>query len=249
VLPTTAWNYGLLLDDPDLSKAVQVKPKAWDKAPPNPLNRYDAELSVRAKKIPNWTADEDHAVGPLQQGPIKSDQPVETVTLIPMGAARLRIASFPLIATGGNGNEWKKMPKAPTASHVFGSDTTTALNDGLDPKDSNDHSIPRFTWWPHKGTAEWVAYDFESPRKVSKAGVYWFDDRAGNGGCRAPASWNLLYQDTGGRWQPVTARGTYGVELNRFNTVEFEPVETTGLRLEAQLQKDQSGGILEWRVE
>jgi len=248
VLPTTPWNYGLLLDDPDLNKAIRVKPKQWGQAPVNPLNRYDVELTARAKKIPNWTADEDNAVNPLQDGPVTSDQPVETVTLIPMGAARLRIASFPLIASGASGKEWKKAPKLPTASHVFENDTTAALNDGIEPKDSNDQSIPRFTWWPRKGSGEWVAYEFETPRKVSKATVYWFDDRPG-GGCRVPASWKLLYQDSGGNWQAVRAKGPFGVERNQFNAVEFEPVEATGLRLEAQLQKDFSGGILEWRAE
>ena len=249
VLPTTAWNYGLLLDDPDLSKAIQVKPKQWAQAPVNPLNRYDVELTVKAKKIPKWTADEDHAVGALQPGPVKSEAPEETVTLIPMGAARLRITSFPLIATGGNGNEWKKAPKAPAASHVFGGDTTLALNDGLEPKNSNDHTIPRFTWWDHKGSAEWVAYDFETPRKLSKSSIYWFDDGPGGGGCRTPASWTLLYKDSGGQWQPVKAKSAYGVEPNRYNSVEFEPVETAGLRLEAKLQPNYSGGILEWKVE
>ena len=249
VLPTTAWNYGLLMDNPDLNKAVQVKPKQWAQQPTNPLNRYDVELSVRAKKIPNWTVDEDNAVQPLQAGPVRSDEPVETVTLIPMGSARLRISSFPLIAIGAKGNEWKKPPKAPAASHVFGGDTTAALNDGVAPKNSNDQSIPRFTWWPRKGSEQWVAYDFEAQRKVSKAGVYWFDDSPTGGGCRVPASWKLLYKDSAGQWQPVKARGPYGVETNRFNDVEFEPVETAGLRIEAQLQKEYSGGILEWRVE
>jgi hypothetical protein len=226
--------------------------KQWAQAPVNPLNRYDVELRVKAKKIPAWVADEDNAVNPLQQSPVKSDEPTETVTLIPMGAARLRISSFPLIATGTSGHEWKKPPpppKLPLASHVYSGDTTAALNDGKEPTDSNDHGIPRFTWWDRRGSTEWVAYEFETPRKVSKASVYWFDDRAGGGGCRVPASWKLLYKDKAGTWQPVKAKGSYTVNLNQFNGVEFEPVETNGLRLEAQLQEEHSGGILEWRVE
>ena len=252
VLPTTPWNYGLVLDDPSLAKAVQVVPKEWDKAPVNPLNRYDVELKVRAKKIPNWTTDEDHAVHELQPGPVNSSEPAETVTLIPMGAARLRIASFPVIATDGKGKAWTRPappPKLPLASHVFSGDTTAALNDGREPSNSNDHGIRRFTWWDHKGTSEWVAYDFEKPRKVSKASVYWFDDARTNGGCRVPASWKLLYKDAAGAWQPVKAKGPFGAAADKYNAVEFEPVETTGLRLEAQLRKDYSAGILEWKVE
>lgn len=41
----------------------------------------------------------------------------------------------------------------------------------------------------------------------------------------------------------------YGVEMDRFNRVAFDPVETKALRIEVQLQPDWSGGILEWKVE
>jgi hypothetical protein len=37
---------------------------------------------------------------------VKDNQPAETVTLIPMGAARLRISAFPVIGTGGKAYEW-----------------------------------------------------------------------------------------------------------------------------------------------
>jgi hypothetical protein len=46
-------------------------------------------------------------VGKLQPSPVKSDLPSETVTLIPMGAARLRITSFPVIGQGEGAQQWK----------------------------------------------------------------------------------------------------------------------------------------------
>jgi DUF1680 family protein len=110
VTPTTAWNYGLVLDEKDPAKSFQVAKKQWAQAPVNPLNRYDVELKAKAKKIPNWTADAKGAVNPLQPSPVKSDEPVETVTLIPMGAARLRVSSFPVIGAGEGAHEWKKPP-------------------------------------------------------------------------------------------------------------------------------------------
>ncbi|MCH7558164.1 MAG: discoidin domain-containing protein, partial [Planctomycetes bacterium] len=125
-------------------------------------------------------------------------------------------------------------------------DTVAALSDKLVPRNSNDHSIPRFTWWGHKGTTEWVQYDFKQPRKVSGVSVYWFDD-TGGGGCRIPKSWRLLYKD-GDQWQQVSNAGDYGLEKNKFNNVKFDPVKTSSLRLEVQLQPDFSGGILEWQV-
>jgi DUF1680 family protein len=131
-----------------------------------------------------------------------------------------------------------------SASHVH--DALSALNDQIDPGSSNDPAIPRFTWWDHKGTTEWVQYDFEKPAKVRAVEVYWFDD-TGSGQCRVPASWRVLYR-IGDDWKPVTAASEYAVKRDTFNAVSFDPVETPALRLEVQLQKDFSGGILEWIV-
>lgn len=60
-------------------------------------------------------------------------------------------------------------PKA-SASHMNGS--LDALNDGREPRNSGDTSIPRFTWWDHLGTSEWVQYDFETARKITSVEVY-----------------------------------------------------------------------------
>ena len=135
-----------------------------------------------------------------------------------------------------------------SASHVFESDTVEALNDGLEPSSSGDHSIARFTWWSQRGTKEWVQYDFKNAQKFSAVEVYWFDDTGVGGGCRVPQSWRLLYKD-GNDWRPVANPAEYGVAKDRFNRVSFTPVDTKALRLEVQLQNGVSGGILEWRVE
>jgi len=134
----------------------------------------------------------------------------------------------------------------PSASHVWKADHLNALNDGVLPKASNDHNIPRFTWWDHTGTTEWVAYEFERPLPFSKAEVYWFDD-TGSGSCRVPKSWRLLWRD-GGTWKPVEGASLCGVEKDRLNVVTFQPVTTQALRIEAQLQPGFSAGILEWRL-
>ncbi len=47
----------------------------------------------------------------------------------------------------------------------------------------------------------------------------------------------------------MAAAGPFGVELDRFNSVEFAPVETTGLRLEVTLPEGFSAGLHEWKVE
>jgi DUF1680 family protein len=135
-----------------------------------------------------------------------------------------------------------------SASHVYASDTLTALNDDAVPKASSDKHLNRMTWWDHKGTTEWVVCKFPEPRTVSASKVYWYDD-TGTGRCRAPASWRLLYLD-GNEWKPVAPApgSTFGTALDRFNEVRFEPVKTQGLKLEAHLKAGYSGGILKWLV-
>jgi hypothetical protein len=136
----------------------------------------------------------------------------------------------------------------PTASHCFANDTVSALNDGETPKNSSDEARHRFTWWDHRGTSEWVQYDFDQPRTVSSVSVYWWDDHRLGRHCAAPKSWRLMYRTQDGQWKPVKARGEFGTKLEMYNAVEFEPVQTTALRIEVELPKDLSSGILQWQV-
>jgi DUF1680 family protein len=135
-----------------------------------------------------------------------------------------------------------------SASHCFERDTVTALNYGGMPTSSVDNSRPRFTWWDHRGTKEWVQYDFDKPRKIDGAEVYWWDDAKANGQCRVPQSWSLRYKAADGSWKPLPGNPTFDTSLDTFNKVSFEPVETTALRIEAQLQPEFSAGILLWKV-
>jgi hypothetical protein len=89
--------------------------------------------------------------------------------------------------------------------------------------------------------------DFGKTKKVSQSSVYWFDD-TGKGQCRLPKSWTLSYR-SGDKWLPVKTADAFGIEKDRYNTVKFESVETSGLRLDIQLQENFSGGVLEWKCE
>jgi hypothetical protein len=248
VLPTTPFNYGLVLKArPEDSFTLHRSDRPLPDNPFTP-DTVPITLTAKARRIPQWTQDANGLLNPLQKSPAKSSEPEETVTLIPMGAARLRISALPVIGDGPGAHEWVKPPPLPKASHCWQGDTTAALNDGLLPKSSDDHSIPRFTWWDHKGTTEWVQYDFDTPRKLKAAEVYWFDDEPSKGGCRVPASWRLLYR-SGDEWKEVGRPDGCGVEKDRFNRATFGAVETTAIRLEVKLRPGFSGGILEWRVE
>jgi hypothetical protein len=118
-----------------------------------------------------------------------------------------------------------------------------AIRDGEIPAASSDHS-GYFDWSPARGNRESVEYSFEKPVTISESAVYWFDD-AGQGGVRAPASWRLLYKD-GAEWKPVETSDSYGVAKDKFNTVAFKQVDTTGLRLELTAQSGFSMGIQKW---
>lgn len=146
-----------------------------------------------------------------------------------------------------------------------GSGDIRAICDQLEPVNSEDESAPYLRLRPQSGDQAWVQYDFEKPAQVSSVSVYWKDDKQY---CVIPKSWRLLYQD-GGEWKPVRTSATFGVEKDKYNKVVFDPVTTSALRIEIQLQakvykkgrlgppdanylRDDltwyEGGVIEWRV-
>ena len=122
------------------------------------------------------------------------------------------------------------------------------VNDQWEPKRSSDTSKPYFYWWLKNGTMESLAYEFDKPYTVSKVEVYWLDFDHYDGDFRVPQSWTLYYK-SGNAWKEVETSDKYGVEKDKYNVVNFKPVQTTGLKISAQLQKGASGGIIEWKVE
>ncbi|WBQ05211.1 beta-L-arabinofuranosidase domain-containing protein [Kribbella sp. CA-293567] len=236
VYPESPWNYGLVA-------ATHFDVVRRDVAPgSNPFTHEGTPLQLKAnaQRIPQWEADSEDVVGLLQPSPVRSEQPVEQVTLVPMGAARLRITSFPSVAP--TGATWRYRTRV-TASHVNDGDSLEAPDDGRSPASSADTSVPRFTWWDRRGSTEWIQYDLREAREVSAAAAYWFDD-TGVGQCRVPASWRVLWLD-GSTWRPVDRAAAYGVERDRLNQVSFAPVLTQYLRVEAVLRPSFSGGLLE----
>jgi hypothetical protein len=125
---------------------------------------------------------------------------------------------------------------------------TGRLNDQLLPQNATDGFAPNFDFWPHKGTAEWVAYEFAQPTTASSITVSWFDD-SGSGECRLPVSWRLLYRAGDGQWKPVANTSDYAIRKRDPVKVTFTPVTTKALRLEIQLPEGFSAGLYEWAVE
>ena len=123
-----------------------------------------------------------------QPGPVKSNEPVEEITLIPMGAARLRISSFPQIGDGPDAHVWDGPAPIVQASASSHFEPPSAVLDGLVPSNSADRSIPRFVW-PQGEGGMWIEYRYSEPRTIGSAEVYWAADADGRG-CALPSSWS-----------------------------------------------------------
>jgi hypothetical protein len=52
------------------------------------------EITAKARRLPEWTLVDD-SPGVLPVSPVTSKRPEETITLVPYGAAKLRITAFP----------------------------------------------------------------------------------------------------------------------------------------------------------
>ena len=121
-------------------------------------------------------------------------------------------------------------------------------NDQWEPKRSSDTSKPYHYWWLKQGTTEAITYQFDQAYEVSNVQVYWLDFDHYDGNFRTPESWSLYYKDAKGEWQEVEGHSPYTVRKDCYNSVDFAPVKTTGLKILAKLQKGESGGVLEWKV-
>jgi len=135
------------------------------------------------------------------------------------------------------------------ASHVYANDTLTGLSDGGGSVSFKRSRHPAHDLVGPQGHQR-VGFVSLSARaeEIDAAEVYWFDD-AGRGSCRAPAEWRLFWLD-GKEWKPVKLihGTTYGLDLDQFNKMTFEPVKTREVKVEVRLKENFSGGILKWHV-
>ncbi|MDQ6844872.1 MAG: glycoside hydrolase family 127 protein, partial [Bacteroidota bacterium] len=98
IYPASMWNYGLVLNDKPAADQFEIIKKAWPKDDfPFTQENVPILLKAKGKIIPSWTLDKYGLVATLPQSPVNVDTPEKTIELIPMGAARLRISSFPVV--------------------------------------------------------------------------------------------------------------------------------------------------------
>ncbi|MGI9456199.1 MAG: hypothetical protein ACR2NU_06520, partial [Aeoliella sp.] len=272
IFPTTPWNYGLLLKENNPAESFDVEQKAWPEDDyPFTAEAVPIQLTCAARQIPEWGVDLTGLCAPLQDSPVYSDAPDQRITLIPMGAALLRISAIPEVRDDRNLASWQSATKVEqafqtSASYCYQGDTVDALADGLEPCASNDRGIPRHTFLPRKGGIEWLQADFESPRTIDQVRIYWCDDASRydhaptgpfkntqtQGTCHVPKAWQLFYlspsNDSGDNWEKVETQDSHTVKINQYNTLTFNPVTTSALRVEVEQAEDSSTGVLEWQI-
>ena len=88
------WNYALSTGSDDAGR-MDVVDKPVGDYPFSPSGA-PVEIRARARRVPQWQLVEGSA-GPLPESPVRSSEPEETITLVPYGAAKLRVTVFPWI--------------------------------------------------------------------------------------------------------------------------------------------------------
>lgn len=95
VWPTTPWNYGLVLDAKNPAASFRLGTTQPVKSQPFTLEDAPIELRAKARRVPGWGL-ELNCPADVPKSPVATSEPVEDITLIPMGCARLRISVFPV---------------------------------------------------------------------------------------------------------------------------------------------------------
>lgn len=102
------WNFALNVDPAHLAGTVRVHTAPLPAGSPFQPDASPVTLSVSGRRVPSWGMNwtgrsaEDPPVSPLS-----SDQPEQTVTLVPFGAQTLRVTAFP----------WIGQPAAPVSEY------------------------------------------------------------------------------------------------------------------------------------
>lgn len=94
--PESAWNYALKVDKDNLPLQFSVTKKAWPADDfPFTLESVPFEFTAAGVQIPSWGYDETGMTDllPTKFAPRSTEE--TKLTLVPMGAARLRISAFP----------------------------------------------------------------------------------------------------------------------------------------------------------
>lgn len=168
---------------------------------------------------------------------------------VSVAAFNLNEAMRNLVAKDGN----VAYLAAVSYSYISSWETPSAPNDGIygtasdSTTTADGNIIPHFGSWGNYSSYETVTYTWNNAVTFQNTDIYFWTD---NGGIVWPKSYKLEYLNADGEWKEVEAKEGYPQEKDVFNTVEFDEIITTGLRMTINKQeKDSNGvGLVEWRV-
>ena len=92
IYPDSPWNYALVTNAPIALKEVKHQTGEYN---PFTQDTVPLKFAAKGKKIPSWKIDKYGLCGVLPSEDALREDELEDITLIPMGAARLRITAFP----------------------------------------------------------------------------------------------------------------------------------------------------------
>lgn len=97
IYPGSSWNYALKIDENNLDNSFAIVKRDWpDDDFPFIAQKSPVIFEAKGRKVPSWQIDKYGLCGVLPDENSRKETNLEDITLIPMGAARLRISSFPV---------------------------------------------------------------------------------------------------------------------------------------------------------
>lgn len=127
--------------------------------------------------------------------------------------------------------------------------TLQALNDGQPPV----VRLPPDNWGNYRSNessveSDWAQYTWDVPVRITGVGIRFHQDP---NWIRPPAEWKLEYRNASDQWVEVKG-ASYPTEVDKWLTIDFEPVTTTALRATFKGQKNgefyHSVAVSEWEV-
>jgi hypothetical protein len=229
VFPETDWNYALVAD------AGQMRVERNSGAlSDQPFTPETVPLTIKAKgrKVAEWRQEENGMIGEIQMSPVKAAAAEEDITLIPMGAARLRVSMFPVAGEGGDGTVWDGNPGWVTSSSMSHFEQPGVVVDG------DVKTAMRFPAPARRPRAHWAEMRFGRKKRVDWVDLIW---QVG-GGMQNPERVKVMQQDGAG-WKEVG-----GARAGAGGRIVFEGVETAGLRVEFDAPAGGGAALGEWRA-
>ncbi|MBT3272539.1 MAG: hypothetical protein HN368_05250 [Spirochaetales bacterium] len=94
IYPTTPWNYALEINEQTAAKDITFDDHPVADMPFTPENP-PISASIKGRRVPVWK-EENGSAAPTPNSPVKTNEQLDNLTLIPYGCTNLRIAEFPI---------------------------------------------------------------------------------------------------------------------------------------------------------